>query len=205
MFGPSKLLRDPTFDGQIPNPVAVVQHYWPSRAHAPSYAYTRASNRYRRRPLAVGDIDLPLYPEVPPVPCTGQPGDPCPTGGGCCGLSREYYPETGFPTNICASEIDCWDAQNQMERAICSLHPEMKLTCEPHQMGEWCYCERDFSKTEGQIPIDGQPLTPPPTTESPNLGAPTPAPTTAMTNNEKLITVGAVALSALGLLYLARR
>lgn len=207
MFGPSKLLRDPTFDGRIPNPVAVVQHYWPSRAHAPSFAYTKASGRYRRRPLAVGglglDVQFPAVTEVPPYPCQHDgttEGVTCPTGGWCCSVSREWYPEVGLPSDVCASERDCLAVMNQLERAHCALHPELTLTSvNDPTYGEVLYCERPFDKVEGQIP-EVEPTDP----VEPPVQPSTP-PKAAMTSNEKLVMVGAATLSVLGLLYLARR
>lgn len=197
MIRSSRLMRDSMMQShRVPNPVAVVNRYWPSRQHAPSFAYTQPSYRFRYRPFALG-LDLPVG-----VPCTSEAN--CPSGT-CCPTSAAAIPEVGLSTNICLDVATCQAVTNKMERALCARHPGAS-TLECDESG-WCICQGNLNPVEGQIPPAPPPQTTTPPTGEPLEPVPAPAPSkaTSWTDKVDLPVVAVGGLAALALLYAISR
>lgn len=161
MIRSSRLLRDSMMQShRIPNPVVVVNRYWPSRQHAPSFAYVQPSYRFSYRPFALGaDFGIP-------TPC-GPNGD-CGPNLGCCPVSSAHIPEVGLPQDLCLDYEACALLHNQLERTLCAKSPQDSvLECATVEGDEWCVCQPRFAPVEGQIPV-----TPPPQTTKPPTGEP---------------------------------
>jgi hypothetical protein len=153
---------------RVPNPVAVVNRYWPSRQHAPSFTYTQPSYRFSYRPFALGaDFGIP-------TPC--GPGRECPGTTACCPVDINAIPEVGLPAPVCLETEACRVLNNQLEQALCAKHPgDMVLECGAVAGRDWCMCQPTLNPVEGQIPV-----TPPPQTTKPPTGEPLdPAPAPA--------------------------